>query len=406
MSEKHERRKVVLGITGSIAAYKAAELARILVSRGYKVRTVMSASAQKFITPTTMQAITGNPVITDFWDSTEVGEIDHIALADWADVIAIAPATANAIAKLANGLADSPLYAIALATKAPILVAPAMNTNMLAHPATIRNLDILRERGVEFAEPSEGELACGWHGSGRLAEPWQIFCDIERTVSTCDFKGKHVLITTGPTREPIDPVRFLSNRSSGKMGVALAREAYRRGAKVTIVHGPVSVKVPSAVELFPVLTAEEMRARVISRVYEEEDAPDIVIMASAVADYRPVERSEEKIKKSKDGFALELQKNPDILLELGSKKPDGQKRPLLVGFAVETGELDDLLDQVRSKLENKKSDLIIGNFAEDAFDLDTNRVWLIDRTGRQEEVATTYKSRVANRILDATLRIW
>lgn len=398
-----EKRRVLLGVCGSIAAYKSAELARLLVSRGYEVRVVMTPAATEFITPLTLQSVTGHPVTTTFWE--ESAQIGHIQLADWADAMVIAPATAETIAKLVAGMADTPLLAMALATKAPLLVAPAMNVNMYEHPATQENLAVLRKRGVAFVEPEEGALACGWNGTGRLASPEEIFFHVRRVVSGHDFAGKRVLISTGPTREPIDPVRFLSNRSSGKMGMALAREAFRRGAEVTLVHGPAVVKVPNAVTCVPITTADEMFAEVMSRAFAEIDPPDIVIMAAAVADFKPAVAAPTKIKKGDAAPPpLELAATPDILLEIGQRRGEGRK-PILVGFAVETGDQDELLGQVRDKLKRKNADMIVGNLAAEAFDLDTNRVWLIDRNGRQDEVATSFKGRVANRILDAVLRL-
>lgn len=404
MSEGMEKRRIVLGITGSIAAYKGAELARIMVSRGYEVKTVLTKAGAEFITPLTMQSVTGQPVTTDFWDASENAGIGHIQIADWADALVIAPATADVIAKLAAGFADSPLLAIALATKAPLLVAPAMNSNMYLHPTTQENVAALKRRGVRFVEPEEGELACGWNGTGRLADPEEIFFHVRRVLSAQDFEGKRVLITTGPTREPIDPVRFITNRSSGKMGVALAREAFRRGAEVTLIHGPVSVRVPGPVTSKEVSSTAEMREAVMAHMKDKDSMPDIVIMAAAVADYRVADVAEFKMKKSDKMPSLKLLQNPDILSELGEHKGEGDK-PTLVGFAVETGELEDLLNEARAKLKTKNADMIVGNFANEAFDLDTNRVWLVDRHGRQEEVATTYKSRVANKILDAILTL-
>jgi len=400
-----EKRKIVLGVSGSIAAYKSAELARLLVSRGYEVRVVMTSAATEFITPLTLQSVTGHPVAESLWEESAVKGIGHIHLADWADAVVIAPATADTIAKLAAGFAENSLLAVSLATKAPILVAPAMNVNMYEHPATQENIALLRKRGVFFVDPEEGALACGWNGTGRLADPEEIFHHVRRVVSVHDLQGKRVLITTGPTREPIDPVRFLSNRSSGKMGAALAREAFRRGAEVTLVHGPASVKVPNAIECIPINTAEEMYESVMNRAFAGEDAPDIVIMAAAVADFKPATVVPTKIKK-KGGAPppLELASTRDILFELGQKRGSGRK-PILVGFAVETGDLEELLGHVREKLKRKNADMIVGNLAADAFDLDTNRVWLIDRNGRQDEVSTTFKGRVANRILDAVLRL-
>lgn len=405
MSEKVEKRNVVLGITGSIAAYKAAELARLLVTRGYEVRVVMTQCAQQFITATTMQAVTGRPVSTDFWDSSEISGIGHIQLADWADALVIAPATADSIAKLVAGFADSPLLAVALATKAPIVVAPAMNVNMLMHPKTQENIAELRRRGVYVVDPDEGALACGWNGAGRLADPEEIFQHIRKVLSPHDFAGRRIVITSGPTREAIDPVRFISNRSSGKMGVALAQEAFRRGAEVMLIHGPLQVPVPPGIACREVLSAAEMHRAVMSEVESVARMPDVVIMSAAVADYRPAEVAKDKIKKTEKSLQLKLTQNPDILHELGQLKRD-ERKPLLVGFAVETGEeIENLIAQVRLKLKHKNADMIVGNFAHDAFDLDTNRVWLVDRNGRQQEVATTDKGRVANKILDAVLSL-
>ena len=404
-ADSSEKRRVLLGVTGSIAAYKAAELARLFVSWGYEVRVIMSEAAQHFITTTTMEVITGQPVATDFWDDSETCGVGHIQLADWADVMVIAPATADTIAKMTIGCADSPLLAVALATKAPILVAPAMNVNMLEHPATQENMEILRERGVSFVDPEEGELACGWKGGGRLAHPWEIFYEVRRKLSVSDFAGRRVLITTGPTREYLDPVRFISNRSSGKMGVALAREAFRRGANVHLIHGQVPVRVPRPVRRTEAVSAIDMHREVMQAAFAETAAPDIVIMSAAVADYRPEKLSDEKLKKTAMGKTLGLTQNPDILADLGKRREEAGKGPVLVGFAVETGELEDLLAEARRKLSDKKADLIVGNFAQEAFDLDTNRAWLVDRHGKQEEIATSYKSRVANKILDAVIKL-
>ena len=402
--QSSDKKNVLLGVCGSIAAYKAVELARLLVTRGYEVRVVMSPSAQEFVTPLTFQSVTGQPVTTTYWDGAEAHGIGHINLADWADVMVIAPATADTIARLALGSAETPLLGMALATRAPLLVAPAMNVNMFEHPATQENMLILRKRGVFFVDPEEGELACGWNGTGRLAAPEQIFHHLRRVVSTQDLKGRRVLITTGPTREPIDPVRFITNRSSGKMGIALAREAFRRGAEVQLVHGPVSVKVPMEVDCIPVETADEMGQAVVQAIFEAATPPDIVIMAAAVADFRPVECASRKMKKAERPETIPLAPTTDILLEVGRRR-GAVRRPILVGFAVETGEVDDLLAEVRRKLTAKSADMIVGNLARDAFDADTNRVWLVDRYGRQDEIATTFKSRVANRILDAILRL-
>lgn len=405
MTGNIEKRNVLLGVTGSIAAYKSVELARILVSRGYEVRTVMTGSAQKFVTPLTFQSVTGKPVITDFWEQTGAENIEHIEIADWADVLVIAPATADVLAKLAHGYAETPLLAAALATKAPILAAPAMNVNMYEHESTQENMHTLRRRGVQFVDPEEGALACGWNGTGRLADPWDIFYHIRRALTVQDYVGKRILVTTGPTREPIDPVRFISNRSSGKMGTAIAREAFCRGAEVTVVHGPMKrLELPDCIERVQVVTAAEMQDAVLERAFREQKPYDIVVMVAAVSDFRPEVHSGSKIKKSTKLKSISVVENPDILAALGSKRAHGRK-PTLVGFAVETGETEELLDELRRKIDQKGIDLIVGNLASDAFDLDTNRAWIIQKNGKQEEIATTFKWRIANKVLDAALKI-
>lgn len=402
MSEIRERRKVLLGITGSVAAYKAAELARLLIKRGYEVRCVMTEAAAEFITPMLMESLTGAPVLTDVFEAGDDSQIGHIQIADWADAYVIAPATANIIARLAYGFAECPVSTVALATKAPILVCPAMNVNMWNNPVTLDNVEKLKARGVEFVDPEEGSLACGWEGSGRLADPWEIFHYVRRALSDHDFKGKRILIASGPTREAIDPVRFISNRSSGKMGIALAREAFRRGAEVTIVHGPVDDRIPASVKRVPVLSARDMHEAMLKHSFESEQQPDVIIMAAAVSDFRPKDVSATKMKKKEMGKSIALIENPDILADLGSKRKGTD--PTLVGFAVETGEIEDLLADARAKLKKKGADIIVGNFAHEALELDTNRVWIISRMGEETEVATTYKSRVANRILDSILK--
>jgi phosphopantothenoylcysteine decarboxylase/phosphopantothenate--cysteine ligase len=400
-----EKRNVLLGVTGSIAAYKAVEFARLLVSRGYDVRVIMSSSAQKFVTALTFQSVTGKAVMTDLWDSNSVENIEHIEIADWADVFVIAPATADVIAKIALGTADSPILAAALATKAPIVLAPAMNVNMYEHPATQENITKLKSRGVSFVDPEEGALACGWNGAGRLADIWDIFYQTRRALTSHDLKGKRVLITTGPTREPIDPVRFISNRSSGKMGSAIAREAFCRGADVTVIHGPVKkLELPTTIKSMSVVTAQEMHDAVLTQAFRKEDPFDFVIMVAAVADFRPADAADHKIKKASAADSIQMVSNPDILESLG-KKRGTETKPTLVGFAVETGEHEELMSELRRKLETKSIDLIVGNLADDAFDLDTNRAWLVNKNGKQEEISATFKWRVANKILDAALKV-
>ncbi len=393
--------RIVLGVTGSIAAYKAAEIARYFMKRGCVVRVVMTDSAEKFISPLTFESITQQPVLRTFWEETQPGAIGHIALADWADAVVVAPASADFIAKAAFGFAESPLLAVLLATKAPVVMAPAMNVNMYEHPQTQENIDHLAARGVTFVEPDSGDLACGWKGRGRLAEASEIYFETRRALGPRDLLGQRVLISTGPTREAIDPVRYISNRSSGKMGIALAKEAYRRGAEVTVVYGPLSAtpRLPRRVSKVSITSAAQMRDAVFSQL---SSSPEIVIMAAAVADYRPVSPASEKIKKSTNPSSIELAPNEDILLEVGERK-GSSKRPFLVGFAVETGTVEDLAAEVQRKLARKNADLMVGNLAQDSFDKDTNRVCIFRRSGTHESLETARKSVVARRIFDAIL---
>lgn len=399
MTTHSERNKIVLGVTGSIAAYKAAELARRYIKRGFQVRTVFSDGAEQFITPLTFSAITGKTVIHS-WEQENSTTIGHIECADWADLVVVAPGTADIIAKYAAGIADTPLLAVLLATKAKVLIAPAMNVNMLHHPATETNLKILLERGVSFVEPGEGPLACGWQGRGRMAEPWDIFYHTLKAFGDSSLLGKRVVVVTGPTREAIDDVRFISNRSSGKMGIALAREAFRRGAEVEVIAGPVRTKLPSGIKRSYVTSAAEMREATLAKAFPEYgNPPDILIMAAAVSDVRPKQVSRGKLKKDELPKSLSLEQNPDILAELGKLREERGTSTKLIGFAVETGEVEELVAEVQRKLKDKKVDLIVGNFAEDALEKDTNRVWIIDKHGRENEVSTNFKNRIAEKIM-------
>jgi phosphopantothenoylcysteine decarboxylase/phosphopantothenate--cysteine ligase len=400
------KKRLVLGVTGSIACYKSAELARYFMRRGFAVRVVMTESAKRFISPLTFQSLTGNPVAESFWSEGAPGAIGHIELADWADVVLVAPATADCIAKLAFGFAESSLLATVLATKAPVVVAPAMNVNMFEHSSTQANLEILKNRGVAIVAPESGALACGWTGSGRLASAAEIFAITERAIGPKDLSGRRVVISAGPTRELIDPVRYLSNRSSGKMGIALAREAFRRGAQVTLVHGPLGFNpsLPSEVLRRPVLTALEMHDTVLGEVYGTPGgasrAVDVAIMAAAVADFRPVTQSEAKIKKANGTPTIELAGNPDILSELGARR-GASNSPLLVGFAVETGEPDALVAEALSKLKRKKVDLIVANQAEVAFEGDRNRVWIVGSSSSVAELPLASKRGISQGICDS-----
>ncbi|OGP84012.1 MAG: phosphopantothenoylcysteine decarboxylase [Deltaproteobacteria bacterium RBG_13_65_10] len=391
--------KILLGVCGGIAAYKAAELARRLKRAGADVRAILTASGQRFVTPLTFQALTQNPVSTDLFDTGQEQQIGHIDLADWADVFVIAPATANVIARLAAGMADNLLTTVALATRARLVIAPAMNVHMFRHPAVRRNLDQLREAGAHIVDPTEGEMACGHVGEGRLAEIEDIVEGVARVLTPPALSGVSVLVTAGPTTEPVDPVRVLSNRSSGKMGYAIARAAWRRGATVVLVSGPVgeSLWVPRGVEVVRVETASEMRRAVLERFPKAA----AVVMAAAVSDYRPRQCAPAKIKKGKASLAIDLVRTTDILSELGRAK--GSR--VLVGFAAET---ERVVEHAREKLRGKKLDLIVANdvTAEGAgFSVDTNRVTILDREGGEEDLPLLSKDETADIILDRLCRL-
>ena len=388
---------VVVGVAGGIAAYKACELVRLLDKAGAHVDVAMTGRAQKFVGPMTFQALTRRPVFTNLFDLTEEGTIGHIQLADRADLVIIAPATANAIARLAAGQADDPVTAIALATRAPVLVAPSMNVNMWSHPITEANvLRLVDVAGYHVVGPGDGFLACRWTGPGRLADPADIVEAAAHVLSSQDLAGVRVVVTAGPTYEAIDPVRFVGNRSSGKMGVAIAAAAQRRGARVTLVLGPSAVPPPVGVNTMSVENATQLQWALADAT---KDA-DVVVMTAAVADYRPAKEAKQKLKRGEMGpkATIELVQNPDLLAELG-KARGAKKTPLLVGFAAET---DDVIGNAEKKLVTKKCDLVVANDVSEpgsGFAVDTNRVTLVDTSGAIEVPAGT-KSEVAHRILD------
>jgi phosphopantothenoylcysteine decarboxylase/phosphopantothenate--cysteine ligase len=384
---------VVLGVTGCIGAYKACEVLRELQRREVDVHVVMTAAATRFVTPMTFEALSRHPGFHDQWALGVNGDISHISLADAADLLLVAPATANIVGKFARGIADDPLSTLYTATRAPVVVAPAMNVNMFEHPAVQENLATLRARGVGIVEPGSGYLACGWLGKGRLAEVGEI---VDAAMAALrrrrDLEGETVLVTAGPTVEDIDPVRFVSNRSSGTMGYRLAEAARDRGATVVLVSGPTHLRPPHGVELVAVRSAEEMQRAVSERVGEAT----VVIAAAAVSDYRPVSASGSKLKKTDGPLALELVRTPDILKGLGETK--GSR--LLVGFAAET---DDLVANARAKLEAKNLDLIVANDVAApgaGFGGETNAAVLLRRDGGRVDVPLVSKRELAERILD------
>ena len=388
---------IALGVTGGIGAYKAVEVCRGLQKRGHDVLAVMTKAATRFVGPVTFEAITRRPVITSQWKPGANADIEHIAIADEIALLVVAPCTANVIGKFANGIADDFLTSLYLATKAPVLIAPAMNTNMLAHDAVQRNLQALAARGTRFVEPGEGYLACGWIGKGRLAEPEDIVAAAERIVSPRDsvLRGRRIVVTAGPTYEDIDPVRYVGNRSSGRMGFALAAAAHARGANVTLVAGPTSIEPPATDEVIRVRRASEMHAAVMRAAGHA----DVVIMAAAVADYAPVNPVAEKIAKSDEPLTLTLQRTPDILAELGHASAKREPPLVLVGFAAETGSL---LARAREKRIRKQVDLMVANDVTapgSGFDVDTNAVTIIG-ADQEQTLPLQSKARVADAILD------
>jgi phosphopantothenoylcysteine decarboxylase/phosphopantothenate--cysteine ligase len=394
-----EQRRILLAVTGGIAAFKIPELVRILCQSGASVRCAMTPSASRFVTPLVLETLTGHAVHTELFDATQEGEIDHISLADWAELVILAPATANTLAKLRCGLADEMVSAVLLATRAPILAAPAMNVNMWEHAATRDNIAVLRERGIHTVGPEDGELACGWEGSGRMSQPEAIAAQAILLLGSRDMAGEVVLVSAGGTREPIDAVRFLGNRSSGKMGFAIAAEAARRGAESVLVAGPTDRMTPPGVRRIDVQTALEMRDAILA----EFDRATIAVMAAAVADFRAARYSEHKIKKEDlaDGLTLELTRNPDILAEISRCKGDRT----VVGFAAESR---DLLAAARRKVVQKGCDLLVANDVStqaSGFDADSNAVVFVWPNGQIEELASLPKTDVAAELLDRVAKL-
>ncbi|ATF14321.1 bifunctional phosphopantothenoylcysteine decarboxylase/phosphopantothenate--cysteine ligase CoaBC [Brevibacillus sp. HB1.2] len=399
-------KRIVLGVSGGIAAYKAAALTSKLTQAGALVHVILTEGALQFIQPLTFQALSHLPVYTDTFTEPDPHVISHIELADRADLVLIAPATANVIGKMANGIADDMLTTTVLATKAPVMVAPAMNVNMYNHPAVIANMDKLTAYGYRFVEPGVGLLACGWIGKGRLAEPeeiveavrqWFASDETRQMIREKDLQDKHVLITAGPTREKIDPVRYITNHASGKMGYAIAEAARDRGAKVTLISGPTSLAPPDGVEFIAVESVQEM----FDAVMEQLPHCDIVVKSAAVSDYRPKHVSEHKMKKGDGPLELELEKAPDILKTIGDRKT----KQFVVGFAAET---QNVLQHAQSKLERKNLDMIVANnvLLEGAgMGSDTNIVTLLTRGGEQLALDKLSKRAVADKLFDAVLAV-
>lgn len=387
-------KNILLCVTGGIAVYKAAALTSKLTQAGANVKVILSESAMEFVTPLTFQALSRNDVFTNTFDEKDSKVIAHIDLGDWADLILVAPATANVIGKLANGIADNMITTTLLAATSPIWIAPAMNVNMYNHPAVVKNIQTLHDFGYQFIEPAEGHLACGYVGKGRLEEPEKIVENIQRFFQTNhpNLLGKKIIVTAGPTREKIDPVRYITNYSSGKMGYAIAAEAVQTGAEVILISGPVSIQPPGGVTLINVESAEEMYKAVMN----EFDHADIVIKTAAVADYRPKNSYDQKMKKQPGDEVLELERTNDILLELGKRK----KNQILIGFAAET---NNVADYAKAKLVKKNANMIVANnvTSEGAgFGTDTNIVTLFKKDGTMIELPMMSKQNVAIKILE------
>lgn len=390
--------KILLGITGGIAAYKTPSLVRLLVQAGMDVHIVMTRAASHFVTPMTLATLSGNPVYEDMWADRLRPSVEHISLADLPDLAIIAPATANVIGKIANGIADDLLTTVFIAVRSPILICPSMNVNMYRNQIVQANIEKLRRLNYHVIEPESGWLACGWEGEGRMPEPETIMMRIKSLVSPRDLGGERILVTAGPTEEPLDPVRFLTNRSSGKMGVAVAKRAEARGADVTLIAGPMKVPPPGGVRHIAVRTALEMQDRVV----EAFPAVDVVIKAAAVADFRPAVVKDAKIKKDEAETSLKLVRNPDILKILGEKK---QKNQILVGFAAET---QNAAENAKKKLKEKNLDMLVLNDVSQAgagFDHDTNIVRLLYRSGAEEQLDMMSKDKVADVILDRVIEM-
>jgi phosphopantothenoylcysteine decarboxylase/phosphopantothenate--cysteine ligase len=389
-------KQIVLAVSGGIAAYKSPELLRLLIKAGAEVRVIMTRNAEKFVGRTTFEALSGKPVFRRLFDPTDAdAAIKHIDWAEEAQCVVIAPATANILAKFAGGIADDALSTFLLAVTRPIVICPSMNTDMYLSPPVQRNLDLLKQDGHLLLEPGSGELACGTVGPGRLPEPKDILDRIKAALTVKDLSGKRVLVSAGPTQEPIDPVRFISNPSSGKMGYAIARAAEYRGAEVRLVSGPTHLDDPLNIKILRVKTAHEMADAVLEAV----DDSDIIIKTAAVSDYRPDSPADHKIKKGSETMVLSLEKNPDILKKIGEKK----KNQFLVGFAAETQHLK---DNALAKLESKNLDMIAGNLVNQpasGFAVDTNKVTLFYRDGTKEELPSMEKDAVADTLLDRVI---
>jgi phosphopantothenoylcysteine decarboxylase/phosphopantothenate--cysteine ligase len=392
-----EKKKIIVGITGGIAAYKACEIIRRLKKLGAEVIVVMTQNARKFITPLTLETLSENEVVSEMFPEKKVVGVRHVSLAQWADLILIAPATANIVGKIRGGIADDILTTVVISTKSPVMIAPAMNVNMYENPIFRENVQYLKNKGYKFIEPETGDLVRGV-GKGRLPEPETIVGEVVKLLTgKKDLEGRSILVTAGRTQEPLDPIRYLSNRSSGKMGYAIAEVAQRRGAKVTLISGPSDLPAPAEVDFIRVEKAKEMYSAVRSRFGKA----DVLIMAAAVSDFVPSRVSPEKIKGKEEKFLLELKPSLDILKEMGKRK----KRQILVGFSIET---EDEIKNSKRKLVEKNLDLIVvnnPNVPGAGFEVDTNQVTIIDKRGRTEKLPLLSKKEVAEKVIDKVIAL-
>lgn len=392
-----DNKKIVLGVCGGIAAYKACDLTSRLKKMGANIDVIMTKSATKFVSPLTFQSLSWNKVITDMFEEPKYWEIEHISLAQKADLFVVAPATANVIAKLANGIADDMLTTTILATQAPVIIAPAMNVNMYNNPIVQKNLKQLKNMGYIIVDSEEGRMACGDVGKGKMAEPATIVHALQEIAcKEQDLYQKTLIVTAGPTREAIDPVRYLTNYSSGKFGYAIAEKAVKRGAKVILISGPTNLEVPNGVELINIKSTMDMYEKLIEKIH----SADVVIKCAAVADYTPIEYSEQKIKKTDDDLVIRLKRNPDIALEIGKIK--GKR--IIVGFAAET---NDLVENAKKKLHKKNFDFIVANNIGDenvGFSSDNNKIYIVDKWDEVDDIPTMAKTKLADIILDKIVK--
>ena len=391
-----EKRNVLVGVTGSVAAYKSAELVRTFITRGYSVKVAMTEAAQKFVGEATFSSLTSSSVLKDMWSEDAVTGIAHVKYAQWADAIVIAPASANTIARIASGIADDMLSALVLATEAPVVIAPAMNSNMYENPRTQANIATLKSQGVVFVGPEEGMLACGMLGRGRMSEPWDIFYAVRKVLSPHDLEGQRIVITTGLTRDSMDVIREVTQISSTKLGVEIAREAYRRGAEVVLIHSGKRPKVPEDIECIEANYNEDLKNSILHAISDKSSKNNttMLIMAGLANQYR--------IKNEKSGVSFEA--HVDVLDEIAEIRGIN-KAPLVITFVAGRGEKEELFQKARHLIQTTSMDILVGKFAEGPADFESNELWMIDNSGRETQISSTYRSRVATQLFDVANKV-